>query len=183
MNGIQKQLETFLAAGDFSRYLVYLEKVKTDLDRSTGMIRDKKKNKEQLLAIQASQLQIAEKAIADEEKHHNDLKFVYDWGMKQLATDKNRSKANSMKIALESDLKNLNKARLVNADKLCEQILMLDPTQSEWAIKFKKTVARLLEVAQDAPKTLPIAPAPKPVDSNVTQPRKRKRIVEIEEED
>lgn len=182
MQGIQKQLEQFLAAGDYSRYFTYLSKVKTDLDRSTGLVRDKKKNLEQLLEIQKSQLAIAQKDIENEQKRHDELKFVHDWGMKQLATDKNRTKANNMRIALESDLKNLNKAKLVKADELCEQIIALDPSLQEWSLKFRATVAKLLGVSQDIPRVNlpPVAPKPQP---DTTQPRKRKRVVEIEEDE
>lgn len=179
MNGIEKQLRDFLAAGDFSRYMTYLSKVKTDLDRSTGMVRDKKKNKDQLIKIQESQLAIADKAIKDEEDRHEYLKEVYNWGMQQLATDKNRTKANNLVVALESDLKNLNKAGLLKTEERCEQILMLDPTKSEWCIKFKNTANRLLGISQESPR---VAPLPKPLE-NVTQIRNKKKItktVEVE---
>lgn len=186
MNGIQKQLEQYLAAGDFSRYFTYLNKVKIDLDRSTGLVRDKKKNKEQLLQIQASQLAIADQAILDEQKRHEDLKFIYDWGMAQLATDKNRTKANNMRVALESDLKNLNKPKLMKTDEICNQIVSLDPTLHEWAMKFKLTVAKLFGVTQEITPIKTIAQPEKPkIDPNITQPRKRKvlKTVEVEEDE
>jgi hypothetical protein len=183
MNSIEKQLKQFLDAGDFSRYMTYLAKVKTDLDRSTGMVRDKKKNRDQLLDIQKSQLAIAEQAIKDEEVRHEELKGIYNWGMQQLATDKNRTKANNMVIALESDLKNLNKAKLLKADQICEEIIMLDPTKSEWVIKFKATVQRLLDVSQESPKVPSLPTPPKPIES-VTLPRKRRvtKTIEVEED-
>ena len=186
-HGQVKQFESLLAEGDFSRALILLDKIKTDLDRSNVRRRTELKNREQLLIIQAEQRAMQDKIMADVQKDHDTLKETWEYCKGQLATDKNKTKAQNLVNEAEYALKALNKPKLEAMDKQLEQILLLDPSKAEWAAKFKLTVEKILGIVSVAHQTDPAVKArieakKEVIDPNKTQPRKKKVLKTIEME-
>jgi len=176
--GQVSQFLFFMKAGDFAHAQILLEKIERDRNRDTELVRAEKANKEHLLRMQAEQLKIADKMIADRVYSQLLNKNTFDYCQSLLANDKNKMKAATQISVLEKALVDLNKPKLMEREKIIADILSYDPSQNEWAAKFKERVNKLLQISTEVmqPTVNPVAiareapPAPNP---NKTQPRRR----------
>jgi flagellar basal body rod protein FlgB len=173
------QFKHLVELGDFAHAQILLEKIERDRNRDTELVRAEKANKEHLLKMQNEQLAIADKMIADRIKSQILNKNTFDYCHALLATDKNKVKALSQIHILEKALSDLNKAKLMEREKLITDILTFDPSQNEWAAQFKLRCNKLFAISTEVkpvapPKVVETLSVPIPNNPNKSIPRKRK---------
>jgi flagellar basal body rod protein FlgB len=173
------QFEKLVQDGDFAHAQILLEKIERDRNRDTELVRAEKANKEHLLKMQTEQLAIADRMIADRIKSQILNKNTFDYCHALLATDKNKVKALGQIHVLEKALSDLNKAKLLEREKLIADILAFDPSQNEWAAQFKLRCNNLFAISTEVkpvapPKVVPNIVEPVINNPNKSIPRKRK---------
>jgi hypothetical protein len=172
-----KQFIQLINEGKFGPAQIFLEKIGRDRDRATVAIRTERTNRAALIALQAEQLKKVDQLIAAQVKTHELNKNTFEYCMSLLANDKNKVKAETQISVLEKALLDLNKPKLMERDKIIADILTYDPSQNEWAARFKDRCNRLFELSTEImkPTVNPVAIAretPPPPNPNKTQPRK-----------